>query len=267
MLDRAAFDAALVAAAEQAGARCAFGAGVRSVRPDGRVELADGRTIVAKVVVGADGPRSIVGRAIGQSQPAARRDAADHGAAAASAPSDGYLSFGRHSRRIRLAVSKGRCRQPRRRRRSGAQGAAQGHRRRPACEPRRKRPRRPGDPRDDRWPDPGGRHAAAVGNARRHAGAARWRCRRPGQPGDRRRHSRRRCTRAGSQAEAAASHVSGTRTAGADYEEELESVFKACAGSRVAPPSGACRSAATGAAPDKAALRRGWIAYPQYWAA
>jgi digeranylgeranylglycerophospholipid reductase len=66
MLDRAAFDAALVASAGQAGARCRFGTAVRSIRGDGGVELADGRLIQAAVIIGADGPRSLVGRRIGQ---------------------------------------------------------------------------------------------------------------------------------------------------------------------------------------------------------
>jgi geranylgeranyl reductase family protein len=66
MLDRAAFDAALVDDASDAGARCRFGAGVRAIRRDGCVVLADGTAIEARVVVGADGPRSIVGRAVGR---------------------------------------------------------------------------------------------------------------------------------------------------------------------------------------------------------
>jgi geranylgeranyl reductase family protein len=66
MLDRAAFDAALVASAEQAGARCRFGVAVRSIQREGEIELADGRWIRAAVIIGADGPRSLVGRRIGQ---------------------------------------------------------------------------------------------------------------------------------------------------------------------------------------------------------
>lgn len=66
MLDRAAFDAALVDLGVAAGAQCRFGASVRALANDGRVELADGAAIAAKVVVGADGPRSVVGRAIGR---------------------------------------------------------------------------------------------------------------------------------------------------------------------------------------------------------
>lgn len=66
MLDRAAFDARLVADAIAAGAECRFGATVRAVGRDGAVTLAGGERIVARVLVGADGPRSLVGRAIGQ---------------------------------------------------------------------------------------------------------------------------------------------------------------------------------------------------------
>jgi geranylgeranyl reductase family protein len=66
MLDRAAFDAAMVAAAAAAGAQCRFGTSVRSVAADGRITLSDGHTFAASVVIGADGPRSGVGRRIGQ---------------------------------------------------------------------------------------------------------------------------------------------------------------------------------------------------------
>lgn len=65
MLDREAFDAALAKQAQEAGARCSFGVSVRRLRRDGGAELSDGTVHAARVVVGADGPRSIVGRAIG----------------------------------------------------------------------------------------------------------------------------------------------------------------------------------------------------------
>lgn len=65
MLDRAAFDASLVRDAVAAGAQCRFGATVRRIDADAVVTLADGRTIAAAAIVGADGPRSRVGRAIG----------------------------------------------------------------------------------------------------------------------------------------------------------------------------------------------------------
>jgi digeranylgeranylglycerophospholipid reductase len=66
MLDRAAFDRALVDDAIGAGAGCRFGLCVRTIAGNGDVEFSDGRKIAAKVIVGADGPRSVVGRAIGQ---------------------------------------------------------------------------------------------------------------------------------------------------------------------------------------------------------
>ena len=66
MLDRAAFDAALVAEAVQAGAYCRLGVSVRGVGRDGVVTLSDGTSIAPRIIVGADGPRSIAGRAIGQ---------------------------------------------------------------------------------------------------------------------------------------------------------------------------------------------------------
>ena len=66
MLDRDVFDTALVAAAEAAGALCRFGSRVQSIARDGRVTLCDGRSIAPSIIVGADGPRSRVGRRIGQ---------------------------------------------------------------------------------------------------------------------------------------------------------------------------------------------------------
>ncbi|MCX7961256.1 MAG: NAD(P)/FAD-dependent oxidoreductase [Burkholderiales bacterium] len=65
MLDRAAFDAALVARAVRAGAEVRFSSPVRRVAADGTVLLSDGARLSARVLVGADGPRSVVGRAIG----------------------------------------------------------------------------------------------------------------------------------------------------------------------------------------------------------
>ena len=65
MLDRAAFDAALAAEAEAAGADCRFGNILKELQPDGTAILGDGRRLDCKVIVGADGPRSLVGRAIG----------------------------------------------------------------------------------------------------------------------------------------------------------------------------------------------------------
>jgi flavin-dependent dehydrogenase len=65
MLDRASFDAALVASAARAGAQLRFASAVRKVTRDGSVELADGGRLRARVIIGADGPRSRAGAAIG----------------------------------------------------------------------------------------------------------------------------------------------------------------------------------------------------------
>jgi geranylgeranyl reductase family protein len=70
MIDRARFDAALVAVARDAGACVRFGTAVRAIARDGRVTLASGESIAVHVIVGADGPRSLVGRAIGAANPA-----------------------------------------------------------------------------------------------------------------------------------------------------------------------------------------------------
>jgi geranylgeranyl reductase family protein len=66
MIDRQAFDRHLCMMAEDAGARCVFGAAIKSVSTDGSVMLSDGTRIVPKVIVGADGPKSRIGNAIGQ---------------------------------------------------------------------------------------------------------------------------------------------------------------------------------------------------------
>ena len=65
MIDRATFDAALVAEAEAAGAQLRFGALARTIEPDGAIRFSDGTRIAASVIVGADGPRSLLGQAIG----------------------------------------------------------------------------------------------------------------------------------------------------------------------------------------------------------
>lgn len=65
MVDRAAFDAHLVAQARMAGADCCFDCAVAAIDADGTVHGDDGREFVAKVIIGADGPRSRVGRALG----------------------------------------------------------------------------------------------------------------------------------------------------------------------------------------------------------
>ncbi len=66
MLDRGAFDAALVRAARQAGADCRFGVSAAEIGRDGAVTLTDGTVLRPRLVIGADGPRSNVGAAIGR---------------------------------------------------------------------------------------------------------------------------------------------------------------------------------------------------------
>ncbi len=66
MIDRRAFDRHLCAMADDEGASCIFGASIRSASSDGSVMLADDTRIVPKVIIGADGPKSCIGDAIGQ---------------------------------------------------------------------------------------------------------------------------------------------------------------------------------------------------------
>ncbi|HTT44484.1 MAG TPA: geranylgeranyl reductase family protein [Thermoplasmata archaeon] len=63
-VSRRAFDKALAVRAEGAGAELRFPVGVTGVRDD-RVDTAGGGSVTAKVIVGADGPISTVGRSVG----------------------------------------------------------------------------------------------------------------------------------------------------------------------------------------------------------
>lgn len=66
MLDRAAFDASLVDAAGAAGADIRFSSMVTRVSGKGEIVLGNGGVLRAPVVIGADGPRSRAGKAIGR---------------------------------------------------------------------------------------------------------------------------------------------------------------------------------------------------------
>ncbi len=66
MVDRQAFDARLAAQAAKAGVDCRFATALKSIEKDGRAMLSDGTHVKPKVIIGADGPRSRIGRAIGQ---------------------------------------------------------------------------------------------------------------------------------------------------------------------------------------------------------
>lgn len=65
MIDRTSFDQMLALEAQEAGAKLLLGAKLASIDDSG-LHLVDGRTLKARAVVGADGPKSYVGRAIGQ---------------------------------------------------------------------------------------------------------------------------------------------------------------------------------------------------------
>ncbi len=65
MIDRGEFDRQLLAEARENGADCRFGLILRSIDIDGTVLLSSGERVFPKVIVGSDGPRSMVGLAIG----------------------------------------------------------------------------------------------------------------------------------------------------------------------------------------------------------
>jgi digeranylgeranylglycerophospholipid reductase len=65
MISRAAFDKALVARAAASGAQCCFDESLAEISPSGVGRLRSGAEIRSKVMIGADGPRSRLGGAIG----------------------------------------------------------------------------------------------------------------------------------------------------------------------------------------------------------
>jgi digeranylgeranylglycerophospholipid reductase len=65
LIDRAAFDALLAGEAARAGAQCRYGVAALAIAADGTVETCDGGAFRPRLVIGADGPRSRVGRAAG----------------------------------------------------------------------------------------------------------------------------------------------------------------------------------------------------------
>jgi geranylgeranyl reductase family protein len=66
VIDRAHFDALLAAAARAAGARLRTGIALVEIGEEGAIRLADGTSFRPRAIVGADGPHSLLGRAIGQ---------------------------------------------------------------------------------------------------------------------------------------------------------------------------------------------------------
>lgn len=69
MIDHAAFDQALCAEAREAGAQLRLGVGLEGLDGEGVATLQDGGRIAARTVVGADGPRSRVGARVGLVNP------------------------------------------------------------------------------------------------------------------------------------------------------------------------------------------------------
>ena len=65
IIDRARFDQTLVADARDAGVHVIFDARVMSIDAKG-LRLCDGNVIDGGIVIGADGPRSLIGKAIGE---------------------------------------------------------------------------------------------------------------------------------------------------------------------------------------------------------
>jgi geranylgeranyl reductase family protein len=266
MLDRAAFDAALVADAMQAGAQCRLGVSVRRISPAGAVELSDGSVVEAPVVIGADGPRSVAGQAIGQvntalvetrqiTVPLRRPHHATDVFLSADIPGGyGWLfpkgvvaNLGAgvdpvHRARLKGIVEHLHCTLTQ----SGRVGAEVlgltgglipvGGMLEPWGRLADTLVLLAGDAAGLTHPISGAGIAAAV-NSGKLAG------------------------------QAAAAWIRGDPAAGADYQDELESVFKAALDRAVRRRAELSAASAGGARPAKPALRRGWIAYPEYWAA
>ena len=65
MIDRAAFDRLLASDAARAGARCRYETPIRRIDADGTIHTSDRRRLRPRILIGADGPHSRVGAAIG----------------------------------------------------------------------------------------------------------------------------------------------------------------------------------------------------------
>lgn len=266
MLDRAAFDAALVAEAEQCGADCRFGASVRRIGQDAIVAFGESDGIAARAIIGADGPRSIAGRAIGQvntelvdtrqiTVPLRQTHEATDIYLSADIPGGYGWMFPKgdvanvgagveplYRRQLKDIVARlhetliasGQVE----RRILGLTGGVipVGGMLKPRGKLGNALVLLAGDAAGLTNPVTGAGIAAAV-----HSG------RLAGQ--------------------AAAAHVAGARDAALVYEEELEDVFKAALDRAVRRRRELMAEFQAGHAPGKSSLRRGWIAYPEYWTA
>lgn len=66
MIDRAGFDRMLAEQAAARGATCVYGTALSRIEPDGVFHLSNGEACRPRIVIGADGPCSRIGAAIGQ---------------------------------------------------------------------------------------------------------------------------------------------------------------------------------------------------------
>ena len=266
MIDREAFDRALVAQAEEAGADCRFAAPLKNLEPDGTARLADGSAIRPRVIVGADGPRSQVGRAIGRINSAlvetrqitvpllAAHDATDIFLSAEIPGGYGWL-FPKDDR-AHLGL--------------GVVPAAR-HRLKPLLEALHAQMVAEGRVGAEIFAHTGG--AIPVGGLLQPCGSL-------GEvqvllAGDAAGLTNP-VTGAGINAavisgalagEAAAACCGGGSTALAEYEEELQDLYGVAVARAVRRRREILQSYETGSGPSADALRRGWIAYPEYWAA
>jgi geranylgeranyl reductase family protein len=253
MLDRAAFDASLVEAARRAGAEVRFSCFIKRISPEGKIELADGNLLSAPVLIGADGPRSRAGKAIGNvnadlvetrqitvglTQPYAATDiflsAQIPGGYGWLFPKNEVANLGagvapQFKARLKTIVARLHAQLVKEGRVDGAVSATTGGAipvggmLKPSGFLRETLVLLAGDAAGLANPITGAGIAAAV-HSGRLAGAA------------------------------AAARAPG------DYEQELEDLYRAALERALRR-----RRELLGAKPGKAALRRGWIAYPEYW--
>jgi geranylgeranyl reductase family protein len=265
MIDRAAFDRGLVEAARRAGADCRFGTRVERFARDGTARLSDGRTIRPRLIVGADGPRSAVGRAAGRvnaelvetrqiTVPLTRpHEATDIFLSAAIPGGYGWLFPKGEVANLGVGVipaAKDRLKPlledlHRRLAEAGRLGTEiLGHTGGAIpvgglLDPRARLGELPvllaGDAAGLTNPVTG----AGIGAAVISGGLA---------------------------GRAAAEWLGGTAEALDDYAEEIAELFEGALGRAVARRRELLRCYERGSRPDPAALRRGWVAYPEYWA-
>ncbi len=266
MLDRAAFDAGLLDLAIASGARCSLGVTARIDAPTGCVRLSDGRIIDPRVIIGADGPRSTVGRAVGTVNahcvetrqitiPLVRPQRSTDIFLSANIPGGyGWLFPKRNVANLGAGVlpeHRGRLKAiviglHRKLARDGVVGDAigavtggaipVGGMLKPAGTLGRARVLLAGDAAGLTNPVTGAGIAAAVISGRL-AGSA------------------------------AAAELEGDPNAAGDYAEELEALFGAALARALRHRRALETAWRDAGAPGKAMLRRGWIAYPEYWAA